>query len=245
MNFLLFPPKQLLNVRKNTSTASLPAVGIDFMLKPAIGIDSKISCRGLNYYSASTIHQMVHDLEEHYKKYYVKPECLPYKKNMARQFSKSAEESSEQRTRKSIQAETSRISRDKNKFMRTRLEEDNEILQTMLCDHVVRLVNLECYANELLMKNGQQPVDWRSVWEDDVRVEEKESAEGDNGDKGEKSAMGNAKHASHGSNTKKVVDVDVVGDDQCMVASDEADSDNENLTIYEYYGEGTISGEDE
>lgn len=208
-------------------------------------------------------------MEEHYKKYYVKPESLPYRKNMARQFPKTEEESSEQRTRKSVQAETSRVSRDKNKFMRMRLEEDNEVLQTMLRDHIVRLVNLECYANELLVKNGQQPVEWQSAWEDDAYIDKTESTVCDKSDKGDKGAMGagngsnagnssnagngsntdhdskQAKHADHGSNATTDVDVDVVGDDQCMIDSDEADSDNENLTIYENYGEGTISGEEE
>lgn len=173
----------------------------------------KVSKGGYFVYDAASIQQMVHDIEEKYKKDYVKPESVPYNRNMARQFPKSDEESREQRVRKCVQAETSRVSRDKNKYMRLRIEEDNDKLKAMLRHHCKRLMNLEGYVNEVLVKNGKPPIDWQNVWEDDALSVPDDSDE----------------------NAENDPDMTIYGDcsDQCMSDFDGSDSDGGSLTIYE------------
>lgn len=157
---------------------------------------------------------------------------------MARQFPKSDKETCEVRARKSIQAETSRVSRDKNKFMRMRLDEDNEKLKSMLRERIERLVNVECFVNELLVKNDQPSIDWQNVWEDDACQNFFDSDDNENDDFTNSKLPNAADQAS-------IMTSDLYGEDQCMIDSDEGTvSDNENLTIYEIHGEDIDSGEE-
>lgn len=197
---------------------------------------SKVSTSGYNIYDASSILKIVHKLEEQYKRDYVKRD-VPYNKNMVRRFQQNGKESCNVRVRKNIQAESSRVSRDKNKFMRMRLDEDNEKLKSILGDRIERLVNVECYVNDFLVKNDQPSIDWRNGWNDDACCDLYDS----NDDEYE--SMDEAE--AHDAVNESSIMSDLHCDDQCMIDFNETDSDNENLTIYEIQGEGNDSGEDD
>lgn len=151
----------------NSSVGSLP--DNDYALMPKIPdkIVAKVRMGGYNVYDASSIRKIVHKLEKQYKQDYVERD-VPYHKHMARQFPQNGKQSSKTRVRKNMKAVSSRVSRDKIKFMRMRLKEDNAKLKRILHDHIERLVNLECFFNDFLVRNGQPSIDWRNVWDDDA-----------------------------------------------------------------------------
>lgn len=130
-------------------------------------------------YSELSVQQALQKLEDEYKEEYVRPNYVPYNRNMARQFPRSQDESEEEQKRKRDQAEASRLSRDKNKYFRVRMEQDIKMLTRVLRDHMARLVNVECYANEMLQTQGIRPVDWANVWDDDVSVPPPPALSGD------------------------------------------------------------------
>lgn len=234
----------------------------EFMPRARPTVISRVSKGGFYVYSPDSIQQIIHGVEEEFKKGYKKPESVPYNKNMARKFPNSQKESCEQRQRKYAQAETSRVSRDKNKFMRVRLEENNEILRSVFGAYISRLVNLECYANEVLMKNGQPPIDWQHVWDDDacsqvdsdnhnddddddaeVNVEQLEDIQDDE----KESQSDDSNDSTTDSEYDDRMTMTSMGDenDQCMIDSDETMSENNEATIYECHGNGIYSGDDE
>lgn len=196
---------------------------------PYIGHDStlKISRGGLTLYSPDLIHRAILAIEEECKSDYTQPDSLPYQNpNMARQFLQSGTDSIEQRERKQAQAQFSRLSRDRTKFMRERMEETINASKTVLHEHIKRLVNLECYVNVWLMQNGQPPFDWRNVWEDDAcgpcdssEDDESRSPMTDYYDYNDVASMDER-------------------NDQRMIDSDEAASVNDDATIYENHADG-------
>lgn len=117
-------------------------------------------------YSQLSVQQQIQQLEEEYKDEYIKPERVPYNKNMARKFPRNKNESKEERKKKRDQAEASRLSRDKNKYFRMRMDQDIKMLTKVLEGHMKRLSNLEGFTNECLVKNEIGAVDWKLVWED-------------------------------------------------------------------------------
>lgn len=195
---------------------------------PYIGHDSswKISKGGLTLYSPGLIQQAIFDIEEECKRDYTPPENLPYQNpNMVRTFMDSKTDTIEQRERKDAQAQLSRLCRDRTKFMRERMEEKIIVSKAVLHEHIKRLVNLECYVNVYLMKNGQPPFDWRNVWADDAcggcdSGEDDESPMDDDYYDNDDVASMDERNA------------------QRMIDSDEAASSNDDATIYENHADG-------
>lgn len=145
----------------------------NFDLNDEVDLDSLIS--GLpalrihpspGYYDL-TIQQQTQQLEDEYKEEYIKPDRVPYNKNMARQFPSAQAHTLEELKKKRNQAEASRLSRDRNKYYRSRMEQDIEILTKVLEGHMKRLANIENFTNDFFKRNNLPPFDWTNVWSDE------------------------------------------------------------------------------
>lgn len=214
-----------LSLSREKNTASLRDSATELMAKIFDGSASRLSVNGINIYSPHTIQQAIHDIETEIKKGYVKPDKLIYNKKMARNFSKNEMESIEELQRKEAQAQSARLSRDRNKFLCERIYEEIEMLTTVLHEDITRLVNLECYANENLVRNGQSPIDWHNVWQDDAR----KTADLDKDNDGNVERIGDVSTAAseYGGNNHDVSRMiefyqRMVDSDETMSASDDA-----------------------
>lgn len=119
---------------------------------------------GLCNYDKTTMQEMMRDVEEQYKAEYKRPKTIPINERMVRQFPKNECETDSEREHKRVQAEVSRTSRDRYRFMRARINEDNVTLLQELNRSIIRLVNLEHYINDVLGKTGEDPIDWDKAW---------------------------------------------------------------------------------
>lgn len=129
--------------------------------------------------------QAMQKIEDEYKDDYIRPNLVPYNQNMARQFTCNKYESEEEQQKKREQAEASRLSRDKNKFFRHRMKMDIHMLTNLLHENAGRLVNLECFANEILKTSGLPPIDWAEVWDDDASISFVQDTDDEDDDKEE------------------------------------------------------------
>lgn len=184
-------------------------------------------------YSAQKIRRIVLDLENEMKNKYVQPVSVPVQhKNMVRDFD-IVVQSMEERERRDTQANSARISRDKLKFFRERMKEEIELLHSVLHDHIKRLMNLECYANELLMINGQRPIDWRHIWNDDAcgargthKIDHDDVDDNNRTDYVSGSECGESVGVVHTPDQ-------MIANDQQMIDWDESVSANDDATFYE------------
>lgn len=190
---------------------------------------------GMKFYDSSTIQKMIRELEDGYKNNYVKPEYVPYNKNMARQFSTGDSESQETRQRRSHQAVTSRVCRDKTKFMRAQIEESNENQHARLRRVITNLVNVECWVNDIMRQNGKEAIDWKKMWqeEEDTSCGSYKTIEQTIEDLNKKLKPAQDSNGYDSDDDRLVID-----------QSSTMQSDTENMSIYENEVIGAYSGEE-
>lgn len=190
-----------------------------------------------NIYTPQSICRAVYAIEEEFKKDYVKPDNLHCRnQNMARKFPKTKSESIEQRRQKFTNAQVSRNSRYKIKFMRKRIEKENQALDKILHEHIKRLVNLECYVNECLMEYGKPLIDWRCVWDDDAYGEDEAEADY------EKQTDDDLRKTSE--NVTSMHDQPIENNNQPIINTDKTMSTNDDASIYDSHTNSTCSGDD-
>lgn len=158
-----------LSLGREKNTTSLRDRATELMASIFDTSASRLSGCGIKIYSPHAIQLAMRDIETEIKSGYVKPDKLFYNEKMVRKFSKREMGSIEEVQRKEGQAQSSRLSRDKNRFLGERMKEEVQELTTILHMHIARLVNLECYVNETLVRNGHSPIDWNIVWLDDAQ----------------------------------------------------------------------------
>lgn len=231
----MFQPLDLSLSRKEKSISSYDS---DTGLSDVDIFAEKFSGGGVKFYSPASIMRVAEAIEKEMKEAYVEAVDLPYlNKKMAREFKKKADDTIEKRERKDAQARKVRLSRDRIKFMRERITEENRTLNQVLDEHIKRLVNLECYANERLMINGQPPIDWRNAWLDDA------SCGGDSD--GNDDVVGKRTEDISGREGGECADIvrmddQMIENDRRVIDSDEAMSVNDGATIYESHADGHL-----
>lgn len=106
-------------------------------------------------------------LQRNYKNEYVQPEIIPYRERMARQHYGKEEGTIEDIERKKMQADISRISRHRTRFVENRISEDIPNLRRVLHQRIKRMVEMEDFVNSWFSREGLSPVNFDEMCDDD------------------------------------------------------------------------------
>lgn len=106
-------------------------------------------------------------LRNEFKAYYIQPSLdqIPYNKNMARNFSSTEDQSEEQRIKRKGQANASRVSRDRMKFVDEHVRMERERLERELIQLMIELQQSEQQVNALCKKKKKMPIKWSTKWD--------------------------------------------------------------------------------
>lgn len=145
-----------------------PSISTDY------NADANANCKSRNRRprkQASLNDNKVKDLHEEYKKRYVQPpiEKIPYNKRMARKFASTENQTDEEKGRRGRQADASRISRDRMKFVDKRVAEEHAKLEDELINCLRELLIAEDCVDQYCQKNGKELIDWKKFWENDEK----------------------------------------------------------------------------
>lgn len=90
---------------------------------------------------------------------------IPYNKNMVRNFSSTKHQTEEQRIKRKCQADASRVSRDRIKFIDGCVRKEHERLEQEMFQLMIELRQTEQEVNALRKKKKRMPIDWSAKWE--------------------------------------------------------------------------------
>lgn len=114
--------------------------------------------------SAAEMFAAIRRIEDQYRDEFTMSGELPYKANMVRNHNKRQPETEEERIKKESQTISSRVSRHRLKYVQNRMAADNDAMYNVLKEKINMLVNMECFIDDVLMKNGRDPIDWQAAW---------------------------------------------------------------------------------
>lgn len=114
--------------------------------------------------SSAAMFDAIRRIEDRYKDEFTMSAELPYKANMVRHHNKNQPGTDEERIKKECQTMSSRVSRHKLKFVQNRMAADNDAMYKVLKEKINMLVNMECFIDDVLMKNGHDAIDWQAAW---------------------------------------------------------------------------------
>lgn len=115
-----------------------------------------------NTYENLPIQQRIQRLEEECKMDYIKPMDMPYHRNMARKFPYERVLSQNDVKKKQSQAESSRLSRDKKKYLRGCMKHNISALTKVLEAHISQFTQMKSFMEA---KVGPD-FDWDALWDD-------------------------------------------------------------------------------
>lgn len=106
-------------------------------------------------------------LHEEYKKRYVQPpiDQIPYNKRMARKFASTVDQTPEEKGRRDRQADASRVSRDRMKFVDRCVAAEHAQLEAELLSCMRELLIAENCVDEYCQENGMEAIDWKILWD--------------------------------------------------------------------------------
>lgn len=106
-------------------------------------------------------------LHEEYKKRYVQPpiDQIPYNKRMARKFASTVDQTPEEKGRRNRQADASRVSRDRMKFVDRCVAAEHAQLEAELISCMRELLIAENCVDEYCHENGMEMIDWKNLWD--------------------------------------------------------------------------------
>lgn len=115
-----------------------------------------------------SIKARIETLEQYYSDYYVDDGNIPYNSKMARSVGdRDVADASKIEKRRRI-ADSSRISRDRLRFVTTKIADDSEIISAVYQAKLEYIVNLEKELNDALNMNGHPDGSWLNMlYEDD------------------------------------------------------------------------------